>query len=163
MLSYDITGIWSTSGCSRWNGNFIFSPTVSASSPLATWQIVLLVVGGILLGIVCVITIFVNKCRWKNQLFGELAPHLTFHNLTTHSREGDTLLWEIFYRCKILEDAVFTSEEIFIAFIYTLDWMGQLIGPFYVSWLSALHMSRNFEKHWPGCQVPSGMAFLHQE
>ena len=56
-----------------------------------------------MLGIVSVITIFVNRCQWKNYLYGELGPHLTFRNLIAHSREGDTVWQEIFLGAKLWE------------------------------------------------------------
>ena len=57
---------------SRRNDNFIFSPTVNASSPIAAREIVLLLDGGILLEIILV-TMFVYRRQEKNHMYGELA------------------------------------------------------------------------------------------
>lgn len=64
---------WSTS--TQWEIITSFSSsTVSATSPLETWQAILLVVGGILLGMVFLFTIFAY-CghQWYNS---KLAPHV---------------------------------------------------------------------------------------
>jgi len=55
-------------------------------------------------------------------MYGELAPHLTFHNPTC-SWEGDIVWREIFMDAKIWESSLFTLEEIFTVFIFTLAWM----------------------------------------
>ena len=76
----------------------LFFPTVYAASPLVTWQIVLLVVGGILLGIVFVATIIAYTGRqvyiyinvsWHPQFYCALTVQMKPYNVTSRGSDSN--------------------------------------------------------------------------
>lgn len=65
----------------------------------------------------------------------------------------------IYVGAKFFENAIFVLEYNFHGFYFHVSRMQQLTTPSRVTPLYSSHV----EKHRPGCQLPSDMAFLHQE